>query len=81
MEPTVGRVLHYYENHPGLTEGFRMGPQLAFIAQVHSDTCVNIALFRHDGRPVTIPATSITLASDLGAAPREGCFCVWPPRW
>lgn len=71
---TVGRVLHFYR------EGYSSGeqPWVALVAYVHSDRCINIALFNENGRPHTQPPTSVRLVQPGDPTPSDGPYCKWP---
>jgi hypothetical protein len=74
LKPVIGMPLHYYsaDKRPG--QGVQ--PQLAFVAYVHSDRLVNVALFDSDGHPQLHPPTSIPLLQDGDKIPKKGAFCV-----
>lgn len=46
MKPIIGRIVHYKntETEKGCHQGAELGA--AIITRVHSDTCVNLAVFR-----------------------------------
>jgi hypothetical protein len=52
MEPTIGRIVHYW---PGLKDGIRVAvhasPCVAIVVYVHSPTDVNLTVYGHDGVP------------------------------
>ena len=73
ITPTIGRVLHFFENDEAKE-------QLAMVADVHSDNCVNVAIWDHRGRPVVDPPLSVTLVQPGEENPEEGCFCTWLPH-
>ncbi|MEN6540880.1 MAG: hypothetical protein ABFC67_14830 [Mizugakiibacter sp.] len=78
IKPTVGRVVHYT---PGPTEkipGNGSGqPLAALIAFVHSDSCVNLAVFDANGNNHS--RTSVPLVQDdTGLLPEWG-FAQWMP--
>lgn len=74
ITPTVGRVVWYWPT--GRVEG---QPQVALIAHVWSDTCVNLAIFDDNGVPYPKPPTSVLLVQDGNERPNGGHFCEWMP--
>lgn len=66
IKPTVGRIVYYYETiaGAGATNGksgfITIGPHAATVTQVHSDNCVNLAVFNQNGNG-TFGRTSIKL--------------------
>lgn len=70
ITPTIGRVLWY---HDGGAQ-----PQVALVAYVWGDRCVNIALFDPNGNIVKDPPTSVQLLQDDDEAPASG-YCTWMP--
>lgn len=70
IKPTVGRILH-----------FRQSPSSAAIPAivccVHSDRCVNLAIFDTNGVPYTNPPTSVRLLQGDEETPGSGSFCEW----
>lgn len=73
--PSVGRVLHYFgKQHQSDDQ-----PQLAMVAFVHNDRCVNIALFDAHGNVVTNPPLEVLLLQDGDVAPSKTVYCMWPP--
>lgn len=74
IKPTVGRVVNYFP--PG---GSDDAPQVALIACVWSDTCVNLAIFDRSGNSVKDPPTSILLVQEGNPRPSGGHFCEWMP--
>ena len=75
---TVGRVVWFY---PQINVGVEppSQPYAALIAFVHSDTCVNLAIFDSNGVPWQKPPTSITLVQDAADTPASGHYCTWMP--
>ena len=74
IQPTVGRVVNYFP--AGGADG---PPQVALIACVWSDTCVNLAIFDRNGNSVKDPPTSILLVQEGAERPTGGHFCEWMP--
>jgi hypothetical protein len=73
IKPTIGRVVWFWPHDAA----FGGQPHVAFIAFVHSDTMVNLAIFDNFGVPYH--ATSVHLRQERdGAAPDES-FCEWMP--
>lgn len=66
IKPTVGRIVYFYESKPGIGSGHSnagfttTGPHAAVVTQVHSDNCVNLAVFNQNGNS-TFGRTSIKL--------------------
>lgn len=73
IPPSVGRVLLYYP--PGITPPAQ--PHPAIVSHVHSDTCVNVAIFDGNGRPYMTPPTSVLLVQPGQEPPAGGHYCVW----
>jgi len=72
--PTVGRVVWY---RPwGSTRASNDQPQAAIISYVHSDTCVNLAIFNVSG--TTDAQTSVPLYQGEGERPLSA-YCEWMP--
>lgn len=71
--PTVGRVVHFRFNQ-------HAEPQAALITKVHSPVCINVAIFREDGGPLSNPPTSLLLLQEGQPAPVGGSYCEWPVR-
>lgn len=72
--PTNGRVLWYYA--PGVP--IEAEPEAAIVAKVHSDICVNLTVFGHDGTPR--PERSVLLVQgEPDRAPITGGWCRWMP--
>ena len=67
MKPTVGRIVHFRPKE-GVTHA-------AIIAHVHSDSCVNLAVFDSSGGVHS--QTSVQLRAPGQARPEFGVFCEW----
>jgi hypothetical protein len=83
IKPTVGRVLHFYprsQNTKMLVTHSESQPLVALIAHVHNDTCVNVALFDSNGKPVAMPPTSVRLLGENEEKPTGADYCEWPER-
>ena len=76
ITPSVGRVVWYY---PGGKEGKSRGdqPYAGLVAYVHSDICVNLGGYDHNGKH--FEATSVTLRQPQDLEPEVGSFCEWMP--
>ena len=72
IKPTIGRVVWFWP--PSLEHVAQ--PQPALIAWVHSDSCVNLAVF--DANGVAYYQTSVFLWQGEGERP-DGSFCEWMP--
>lgn len=78
IEPTVGRVVHYYA--PRGDVDYTYNPQCALIAHVWDDRCVNLAIFDVNGVPYDDPPTSVLLVQPGDLPPRDGGdYCTWMP--
>ena len=75
ISPSIGRVVWYYP--PGHPEGEQ--PFAAIVAHVWSDTCVNLAIFDANGRPMADPPTSVLLVQPGEYPPSDGGYCCWMP--
>lgn len=79
MKPTVGRIVHFVQNHVHYA---------AIIIKVWSDVCVNLHVFPNESDQITPGALNArnNAMSVTYAEPREGCDCVqdwtwhWPER-
>ncbi len=74
IKPTVGRVVWFYPKG-----GESSQPLAALVAHVWSDTCVNLAIFDANGKPMMDPPTSVLLVQDGNERPSGGPFCEWMP--
>ena len=73
--PTIGRVVWFYpKGHLASHQ-----PLAAIVAHVWSDTCVNLAIFDANGRPLEAPPTSVLLVQDDAEVPSGGLYCTWMP--
>ena len=74
MNPSVGRIVHYFTPRYSVIESEALEPELvpAIITKVHTPTCVNLAILGHPGFGDDIRS------SDLGEG-EPGTWC-WPPR-
>ena len=73
IKPTVGRVVWVFR--PAETNDVKQ-PEVGLIAYVHSDHCINVAGFDHNGAPFAL--TSLPLMQD-GEEKPEGNFAAWMP--
>jgi hypothetical protein len=75
ISPSIGRVVWYYPpRHPDGEQ-----PLAAIVAHVWSDTCVNLAIFDANGRPLADPPTSVLLVQPGNEVPSGGGYCTWMP--
>lgn len=72
ITPTIGRIVWFWNVHPLRLEQ----PEAAIIAYVHSDTCVNLGVFRDNGNCTGFG--SVTLWHGEGEPP-AGAYCEWMP--
>lgn len=75
IKPSVGRVVWYYPVGASRSEQ----PLAAIVAHVWSDTCVNLAIFDANGRPMEKPPTSVLLVQPENEVPGNGGYCEWMP--
>lgn len=75
ITPTVGRIVWYHPPKPTPYDQ----PMAAIVTHVWSDTCVNLAIFCSNGRPMPEPPTSILLVQDDNPVPTGGNYCEWMP--
>lgn len=78
IEPTIGRVVWFT---PAKTDESLSGssqPLAALVAHVHSDRCVNLAVFDANGGG-SHSRTSVTLLQDDDVAPEAGYYAEWMP--
>lgn len=79
IQPTVGRVVYFVPKASKYEFGFCLQagkPHAALVTCVHSDSCVNLAVFDANGK--TFPATSVQLYQDAPTEP-AGDYCTWMP--
>lgn len=72
IQPTVGRVVHYFNVRPG----FGADPRAAIVTFVHSDTVVNLCVLDSSGN--TFGRTSVRLLQP-GESQPNGEYCSWMP--
>lgn len=77
IKPTVGRVVWFFPSGKSHENGDQ--PQAALVTHVWSDTCVNLAVFDSNGRPMTDPPTSVLLLQEGNEVPTGGNYCMWMP--
>lgn len=78
ISPTNGRIVWFTPASNAATADFAPGTKLAaIVAHVHSDRCVNLAVF--DANGVAHSRCSVTLLQDDDAAPDGGYFAEWMP--
>lgn len=75
ITPTVGRIVWFYP--AGHSRNHQPWP--AIVAHVWSDTCVNLAIFDSNGKPLEQPPTSVLLVQDNMEVPSGGNYCTWMP--
>ena len=73
--PTVGRVVWFYPADRLVQDA----PLAAMVTAVHSDTCVNLAVFGRNGVPMSHPPTSVMLVQPGKPVPKAGPYCEWMP--
>ena len=78
IKPTIGRVVWFHPSTNSNEAGFTPAAICAaIVAYVHSDTCVNLAVF--DGNGVCHSKTSVTLIQDDQQPLELGYYCEWMP--
>lgn len=68
--PTIGRIVLFRLDAESQE-------QAAIICNVHSDSCVNLAIFDGNGKPMPSPPTSVTLVQPGADVPEAGYYCQW----
>jgi len=78
IKPTIGRVVWFHPASNSNESGFAPAPICAaIVAYVHSDACVNLAVFDANGNSHS--KTSVTLVQDGEPPPEYGYYCEWMP--
>ncbi|MEW5745256.1 MAG: hypothetical protein AB1805_07470 [Nitrospirota bacterium] len=77
ITPTVGRVVLFTPAKSDFMATIDRQPCAAIIAAVHSDTCVNLAVFDANGAHHS--RTSVPLIQDGAPKPEAGDYCEWMP--
>lgn len=76
--PTIGRVVWFHPATNSSDSSFAPAPICAaIVVYVHSDTCVNLAVF--DALGISHPKTSVQLIQDGEAPSQSGYYCEWMP--
>lgn len=75
IEPTVGRVVWYYE-YKVLSKQY-IGPMAAHIAFVHSTDCVNLVMIQLGGG--NRHELLVLLVQDAESEPPKCNYCTWMP--
>jgi hypothetical protein len=73
IKPTVGRVVWFHE---AFVPDTKEQPRAAIVCYVHSDRCVNLAVFDVNGNSTS--RTSVALRQEGDEAPAYA-FCEWMP--
>lgn len=76
IEPTVGRVVHYYPNEAEAHK-YGPGPWAAHITCVHGTRSVNLMVITPDGYPQ--PRRSVQLVQEGDIYPINASHCEWMP--
>ena len=76
IKPTVGRVVWYNPGKIYVGPDPRGQPHAGIVTYVHSDSCVNLALFDSNG--VAYSRTSVTLFQGDTDRP-SGAYAEWMP--
>jgi hypothetical protein len=78
MEPTIGRIVHYYYDpigHEDFLPG-GPGPLAAIVTYVHTPTIINLCVF--DGNGETRARTSVDFSPDGEQLAGVGAWAAWP---
>jgi hypothetical protein len=75
IKPTVGRVVWYYK--PGAQHTDQ--PYAALISYVHSDTCINVGGFDHNGKPFADTSVMLHQDEESYGNPGGGAWASWMP--
>lgn len=79
IEPTVGRVVHFYPNMDrGVPQHTQPGPWKADIVDVHTDRLVNLAAFDPGGEHHALTSQILVQPDDEIPAPGTA-YCTWMP--
>lgn len=78
IKPTIGRVVWFHPATNSAEGGFYPAPICAaIVAYVHSDSCVNLAVFDANGNAHS--KCSVALVQDGEAPPENGYYAEWMP--
>ena len=81
IQPTVGRVVHFYVTDSKYDFGFNFlagKPHAALVTYVHGDRMVNLVAFDANGK--TYPFTSVALRQPGDPEPMAHSYwCEWMP--
>lgn len=75
QKPSVGRVVHYYDNE--VENQNKPGPYVGFISAVHSDTCCTLSFVMP--WDTTVGVASSCMRKDA-AGEKAARYWEWPPR-
>ena len=76
ITPTIGRIVWFWENVE-TRDLEHAQPEAAVVTYVHSDRCVNLTVFDHNGFPRSV--TSVELRQPGDQTFPQGFFCEWMP--
>lgn len=77
VAPEIGMPVHFYA--AGRLPGRGVQPQLSFVAYVHENQSVNLAVFDSDGHPnLAASNTRVPFVSEPDELPEDGPFCQVP---
>ena len=71
IEPTIGRVVHYYASH-------NVRPQAAIVCDVIDTRTVGLMVVGHDGSTVAMPSP-VLLVQPEDDIPGDRSYCAWMP--
>lgn len=77
IEPTVGRIVWYRAKLLANSPPSAILQQAAIITNVHSNRCVNLTVFSHDG--LCEAAWKVPLVQEGDEAPFDESYCEWMP--
>lgn len=78
--PTVGRMVHFYQNRQNSLMGkfYNDAPAAAIVVDVHSPRTVDLSVFDHEGD--LCPTMVVQLRQPGDDIPEAGtCYCEWMP--
>lgn len=77
IQPSLGRVVWFTPHDSDSMARGNEGRCAGLVVHVHSDRCVNLAVFDANGR--SHPQTSVRLLQDDDERPEAGFYCEWMP--
>lgn len=80
IQPTVGRVVHYYPDKNTAESNFTRhngGPFAAVVAYVWNPRMVNLTVLDHNGQPHSRTSVQLVQPEDAGPAMQGMAYCEW----